>query len=483
MSSAQSDCHRFLPDTAEGGEGIPLPARKAVPFGWRAWCIGPDGVTLRWKGELREVREFRFTVAVDLRSAPVVELLLAESGFRVGLCEVSYGYPLQTFEFALHPGLEAAIRREGLRLRTLDGSGVWVLALDLEGRSVPPGLAPHLFGGGGKAETEKWERSFESLCGLASIQIFGWLEGCVLEGLSELALRVPEWRAGAERAIEDHLDHFFSSTGMTFVSPRSEPVADRWYNNEHGLMLPTLIRSRPDHPAIDQYKLQLLEIYQRHLARLERNLSCEGCYTIAYPLAMMARRDDNRELLEMALDTLLQHQRYLKEKGDLFLQYNYAEGTRIYPSWVRGVAWYLLGHLRVLQIAEDFGTASTKLTAIREEIRAMVETLLALQNERGLWACFAKEPITGEETSGSAGIAGAFVLAAGLGCADASAVAAAKRTLRGLEAYLSPDGLLSGVVQSNKIEAGEALQRYGIRCRSQMGQGLAVQLAALLSGQ
>lgn len=482
MSQAQSEFHRFLPDTAEGGEGMPLPAGKAIPFNWRAWYIGSDGVTLHWKGEPREIREFRFTVAVDLRDAPVVELLLAESGFRLGLCEVSYGCPLQTFGFAIHPGLEAAIRREGLRLRALDSGHVWILAPDLESRAVPPGLTPHLFGGG-KAEMEKWERSFESLCSLASIQIFGWLEGCVLEGLSELALRVPGWRAAAECTIREHLDHFFSSTGMTFVSPRSEPVVDRWYNNEHGLMLPTLIRSHPDHPAIGQYKLQLLEIYQRHLARLERNLSCEGCYTIAYPLAMMARQDDNRELLEMALDTLLQHQRYLKEKGDLFLQYNHADGMRIYPFWARGVAWYLLGHLRVLQIAEDLGTVSTKLATIRNEIRTMVEALLALQNERGLWSCFAKEPITGEETSGSAGIAGALVLAAELGCADASAVMAAKQTLQGLEAYLSPDGLLSGVVQSNKIEAGEALQRYGIRCRSQMGQGLAVQLAALLFRQ
>ena len=64
-----------------------------------------------------------------------------------------------------------------------------------------------------------------------------------------------------------------------------------------------------------------------------------------------------------------------------------------------------------------------------------------------------------------------------LGLAPASVKDVARRAIQGLERYLSPDGFLHGVTQSNK--GGEELQRSGYRVFMQMGLGLAVQLAAL----
>ncbi|NUQ13119.1 MAG: glycoside hydrolase family 88 protein [Gemmatimonadaceae bacterium] len=99
------------------------------------------------------------------------------------------------------------------------------------------------------------------------------------------------------------------------------------------------------------------------------------------------------------------------------------------------------------------------------------------QRADGLWTCYAHRPETGPETSGTAGIAAALLLAHELGLAPASVQDVARRALQGLERYLSPDGFLHGVTQSNK--GGEELQRSGYRVYLQMGLGLAVQLAAI----
>ncbi len=475
---------RYLPDASgEGASRCPLPEGKATPFGWPAWRIDSHGIVLRWRGTLQPVEELRFTVALDLREAPVVEVLLGECRYRVGLCEVIYGYPLQTFPVNLPEGLEHAILKEGLLLRTMSpDTEVWILAPAECGKDVPEMLAPHLFGPSGTKRD--WENAYASLCSPASLQIFGWLEGCVLEGLNELALRREDWRERAEAAIQLHLDHFFSEKHFSYVTPRSEPTVDNWRNNEHGLMLPSLIRYRPEHPAVSAYESLLYGHYRKQLVTLEQNVSCEGCYTVAYPFAMLARLKQNPDFLDLALDLLLLHQRALKVGETLFLQYRHEERKHVYPFWIRGVAWYLLGHARVLQIVAEWpqGSAlnSAKVEAVRSELQGMIQKVASLQRNDFLWNCFAEDAASGAETSGAAGVAAAFLLAGDLGCAPDSMVESAKQTLRALESYLTSDGLLGGVVQSNKIEAGEPLQRYGARCRSQMGQGLAVQLSALL---
>lgn len=468
-----STCYRLA---LADGPPVCLPEGKEAPFGWPALRVDERGVRLRWAEPLCGVSALRFTVAIDLREALMVELVLADSGYRIGHCEVGYGYPLQTFEIALAPGLEAAITQQGVRLRVCHaGKAFWIFGP--HPGTVPEALSPLLFQSGAGLSS-RWEASFESLCSAASLQIFGWLEGCVLEGLCELALRRPDWKERADAAVQLHLDHFLSGDRLIYVSPRSERVEDRWHNNEHGLMLPALLRFRPEHPAIKQFCDTWIDYLHRQIEQLERNLSCEACYTLAYPIALMGRQRGDERLIELALKLLLLHQHHLKSTGTLHLQYNYRDGTTIYPNWLRGEAWYLLGHARVLALARESHAPERRLA--EKELTREIARILPLQNERGLWSCFAHQPETGDETSGSAGVAAALLLAAELGCAGESAITAAKMTLNGLTSYLSPDGLLSGVSQSNKIEAGEALQRYGFRCRSQMGQGLAVQLAAMV---
>lgn len=483
VSTPQRDYQRYLPLVEGETSNSSFPAGKESPFGWPALKVDREGLLLRWPDRLSGVTAFRFSIAIDLREAVVVELALGKSGYRVGLCDVQFGYPFQTFEISLPNGLEKAIHEEGLRFRLVQPEGaVWILLHDESGTGVPDALAPHLFSSSGvdKRSRDLWEASFDSLCSTASFQVFGWLEGCVLEGLGELARRVPAWKERAEAAIEAHLDHFFIGEQMIYVGPRSERVVDLWNNNEHGLMMPTLIRYRPRHPAVGRFSKHWVGYLRSQVERLGRNISCEGCYTLSYPVALLScLHNDEGELLELALDLLLLHQRCLKEGDDIYLYYAYESKERIYPNWLRGVAWYLLGHVRVLAIVRERHYVSPKIAKVEQELREGILRMLPLQNASGLWSNFARESETGDETSGSAGVAGAMLLAAELGYADEAAVVAARRAQKALEAYLSPDGLLSGVSQSNKSEGGEPLQRYGFRGRSQMGQGLAVQLTAL----
>lgn len=85
------------------------------------------------------------------------------------------------------------------------------------------------------------------------------------------------------------------------------------------------------------------------------------------------------------------------------------------------------------------------------------------------------------DTGGSAGIAAAFALGAREGWLETEFRQSAEQTLTGLQTWLSPDGFLGGVSQSNK--GGEALQRGNYRVIYQMAMGLMAQLIAALETQ
>lgn len=487
---------RHLPVSATG-EDVNLPENQQVPFSWSYLAVTDrsPGLLLKWQKPIHgKLLELRFTLAIDLRVSKVVEACLGESGYRLGLVDVEYGCPLQTFEIKLPANCGDAICKEGIRLRVMDNAGpLWIFgAADgltaQQDREPHEGLYPHLV-----TETEQpvetdsidlWRRSYESLCSYNSVQLFGWKEGCVLEGLQTLLEHgSPEWKVRAQKTLNEHLGLFFLENGdMRYVDPRSKETVNFWGNNEHGLMVASLAKHLPEHPAIELF-MQYIPYWEEQIQNLSRHPSCEACYTIAYPYSMIARNhgeDAVRErLYRLSLQTLLQHQYCLARDGHIYLRYFHDTETCIYPDWLRGVAWYMLGHARVLQnTGIDYNSESRQ---VAEELRRVCVQIRSLQKENGLWSCFAHQPETGDETSGSAGVAAALVLAHQLGLADFGAVEAAQRCLQGLQSYLSGDGLLHGVSQSNKAEVAEPLQRYGFRCYSQMGQGLAVQLAALLN--
>lgn len=473
---AGSDVRIPVPCALSEAQPVPLPEGKRVPFGWPALPVPGDrrGLVLRWSvGGDWEADRFRFTLALDERQEKKIEVSLAESGRVLGVIDMRFGYACQPFELALAPADVRAAAQEGLRLRVLeDAPALWIFGGQRPAGDGQEYLLPHFLA---QERRSPWTAAFARLASLASVQPFGWLEGCVLEGLSELERSVPAWRRAAGAALDRHLDLFFPGDAMILETPRSVPSDNQWYSAQAGLMVPALFRRRPAHAIVDHSYAFLLS---RELPRrdLRNGADTEGCYTLAYPLALMAVARRDAAGLDRALQQLIARRHQLVRPDRIYQRHWPSSGGHGDGNWSRGIAWYMLGHARLLEVVgPDHNDAARDIAA---ELKRVAAWVVAFQQDDGLWPCYAHEPETGPETSGSAGISAALLLAHRLGLAPASVQARARRCREGLERYLTPDGFLLGVTQANK--GGDALQRGGYRVNSQMGLGLAVQLAALL---
>jgi hypothetical protein len=288
------------------------------------------------------------------------------------------------------------------------------------------------------------------------------MEGCVLDALRDLGLR---------GSLRRHLAYYFERPGGE--------VPDLLFGVENTLPVAALSAERPDHPAVDRALAYWKSRQDAEGSVQSAATTAEGCYTTGYPLAMTARARRLPELREMALRQLRVRQRRLVTGGDLWLR-AYPDGRRTFRNWSRGVAWYFLGITRTLAAlgpGED-------LEDLNAECRRVAAWAVRYQRKDGLWSCFLDEPAIAPDTSGSSGIAAALALGVRQGWLAEAYLEAARKTARGVESYLTPDGFLTGVSQSNKAEAGEQLQRSDYRVTLQFGMGLYGQLlAALGSGK
>ncbi|WNR45758.1 glycoside hydrolase family 88 protein [Paenibacillus roseipurpureus] len=213
-------------------------------------------------------------------------------------------------------------------------------------------------------------------------------------------------------------------------------------------------------------------------------LSGEGSYTIAYPMAILARQYGRSDLASLSLRQLEVRRERLVIGEDLYLRHH-ANGTRSFCNWSRAYAWYMLGlarTLRELKGWEGLGDSEhSRIQELERELARVSDVAISRQQPNGLWCVYVNEPVTGPETSGSSAIATALAIGVKLGVLGDRAAAAAKRTRDALDDFLTADGVLGGVSQNNK--SGEELQRDGYRILSQMGTGLATQLYAALFAQ
>lgn len=309
------------------------------------------------------------------------------------------------------------------------------------------------------------------LASLASLQTFGWMEGCVLEGLRALGEVRP---AGPYQAAGDaHWRVFVPSPGrLVYENPRSEPADNRVYGIEGGLPFADLARRDPASPLLDRFVAFAKARLRADGAIQDGNtLSAEGSYTIAYPLAVLADVRSDPELARVAHRQLELRAERLWHDGAIWLRRDDAN-RRTFRGWSRGVAWHLLGVARsIVPLRRHTDTSE-----LEADLRRAAAWLLPLQRSDGLWPCFVEDAATPPDTSGSAGIAAALACGARNGVLARSSADAARRSLAAVQAHLTPDGLLDGVAQSNR--GGEALQRSDYRVLSQMGMGLLAQLIA-----
>lgn len=479
-AAAAAPAVRYETLVPAAGPVVSFPAGKRVPAGWPAFAVGTTPTLLRLTASSNSANaaagpaSFRLTTALDDRSPRLVEVALAGEPTRVlGRLDLRYAHAIETFPFALSAADASEARTRGLMLRLIGtGAPLWFFGgtAATSALALPVELQPHLMTA--PAAVDRVAEFHRRIASLASVQTFGWMQGCVFEGLRALAERHPTGPYAAARAL--HWQLFVPQRDrLVYEDPRSTPVDGRIYGIEGALPFADLVRFDPSSPHVD-----LFVTFARKHTRADgaiqdgTTLSAEGSYTIAYPLAVIAAQRRDAALADLARTQLRLRNERLWRDGALWLRRS-DSNTHTFRGWARGVAWHALGVARSIDPLRQSGDAAVA----EAELRRIAAWVLPLQRPDGLWSCFVEDPATAvPDSSGSAGIAAALACGARLGVLDASAAAAARRALTGVRAHLTPDGLLGGVAQSNR--GGEALQRSDYRVLAQMGMGLLAQLDA-----
>ncbi|MDF2724853.1 MAG: hypothetical protein K0Q59_4528 [Paenibacillus sp.] len=453
---------------ARGWSAIPIGHQEALHL------IGPhSGDTLH--RPVRTSGRLRIAAALDYRDAQYVEAILAVSGISLGRLDIRFAYVFQPFELVLTAEQTEAVLREGVLLRVSGGqTPLWIFD-DLGGDATRRLFAPHLLIGEADTRMDCYVESFVSL---SSLQPFGWLEGCVLDGL--YALRPVLGAARIDPVIDAHLEQYIDGEGRLLYEDLRGRAADGTFTTiEATLPLAIILKHRPDSPIIKQ----ALAFWDSRGANGDgavidgHTITAEGMYTVAYPLAVMAVRLGRKDLAEQAVRQVLLRRDSLAEGKHVYLRYHKNTTSHSFRNWARAYAWYMLGMTRTwIELKQSAYAGLPGVLEMEQELARIAEIALSWRQQEGLWSNFLDEPDTGIDTSGSAGIAAALALGARHGLLPSSYVAEAKVSLQALEAYLTPDGILSGVAQHNA--GGLELQRCGYRVLSQMGMGLMAQLYA-----
>lgn len=440
------------------------------PFRWPATCVEP-GATLRlaWQSSSRVPGPavLRITVALDDREEKLLDVRSGVTRAHLGCVDVRYADPHQRFGLALDPAGARAALDEGVDVRLARGSTpLWIFA----GPPAPARHRPHLVpAGAGGARAALFRR----LAAIDSVQPFGWMEGCVLDALTEMAAAFPGARALLGRAAARHLDLYLGRGRLEYEDPRGRVADGRIYGVEATLPFAAVARLRPRHPALELALEAWRALTDGDGCVRDGPTTAEGGYTVGYPMAVIARRRGSPELARAAVRQHLARRDRLLEGGALHLR-QLEDGRRTFRHWARAYAWYLLGLVRTARELRGLVPTAELWAAARRAAGAVVEA----QGADGLWSCFLDAPSSGPEASGSAGIAAALALGHEAGGLERWAAGAAGRAWAALSSHLTVDGWLAGSSQANK--GGEALQRSGYRVISGSGTGLMGQLGAAL---
>jgi hypothetical protein len=443
----------------------PIPEGKRVPFAAdyitlpvdgfpvRLFFRDPDGLHDRpGAGPAR----LRVVCAMDVRENRKLEVCVNGDPVPVGEFDIRFAYVLQPFDVFLCEEVARDVLANGVRLRMTEGDEDTVIFAE-------PGddfLCPRLLYDQDYADRE--QEFQKRLFSLAGIQPFGWMEGCVLDGLSTLH---DQGNPGALAAIRSHLGKYIHHGRLVYEDPRGRICDGTIYGIEAGLPFAVIAKTGEGREVISLFRRFIKNFAGDGIITDAEFVSAEGSYTIAYPLAVLAAADQDRHLAERAIRQLMVRKQRLRVGSDLYLR-NGNEG-RIFKNWGRAYVWYLMGLVQVFRVF-DINEISYP-EELLQDFRLVAEIAAAGLCD-GLCHVFLGEAETGVETSGSAGIAAALSLACRFGFLDRSYDQVVARTRQALHAHLTPDGMLSGVSQSNRD--GERLQRGGYRVISQMAMGL-----------
>lgn len=481
ISTSSSAQYFHLPAASIKAPKVQVPLGKRTPFGWDTFVVPPSGksgrVSIQFGKTDMPFAEMRLRLCsvMDTREEILINVFSAATKLLIGSFDIRYPHILQPFELLIDPSHQVDILRKGVSLQMVKGTvPVWFLSHHAPD-DLNEALRPHLLLSNGKGDKDSFLKNLGSL---NSIQQFGWMEGCVLDGLFDMFRKTGDHLYLS--TINQHLNLFFDKDKkLDYEDPRSNWVYDKIYGIECPLPIAVIAKLEPRHAVLQQLADYCFANKTEDGLIGGGHITTEGCYTLAYPMAETAVALVNPELAELAIKQNLLRHKYLFLDGHIH-QRGTREGHAGYASWARGVAWYLLGMARTLISLEKLNGFSDLegVAEMRQLYENGVKWALKYQQVNGLWYVFLREALTGTDTSGSAGIAAAMALGEKHGLLSFSVKKYAEKTKDELFRHLTPDGFLNGAVQSNK--AGEELQRSGYRVISQYSSGLMAQLVAAL---
>ena len=447
---------------------LELPPGKRAPFGWQVVGIGPgEAIHVKPQEHLPPKNIWlRISVAQEIWDEKQVHVRIAETGTALGIIDIRYSSVLVPYELKISAEYASAINHHGLEMELEGKSPLWIFNNSSEevGNTA---FVPHiLHSPNERGTTDCFLNCFTSI---NSVQAFGWREGTVLDGLWQLYSR--KGNKKALQTIQSHFGLFFDDkNNLIYETSQSFPRDNRTDGIESTIPFATLARINPTHPIL-QTVTAAWESYTKPNGMVidGEMISAEGCYTVAYPMAVIGKTWQDHQLQQKALEQL-RHRLVLLHNGKIYLR-NTA-GNYSYPNWARGAAWFLLGFARTLSElkSED--------PEIVQKFREAAEIALSMQREDGLWNCFMDQPESVPDTSGSAGIAAAVLTGIEIGILPKHYKTQAEKCWNGLQDYITPDGFLKGVAQDNR--GGVKLQMSRYRVIAQMGMGMMAQLYASL---
>ncbi|MFC3559269.1 glycoside hydrolase family 88 protein [Pedobacter jamesrossensis] len=429
------------------------------PFDWLVSEITTNGKDLRlnWSREIKQAKKvfFRITSATDIREECTLQLLTAKSKKEIGTLDMRFAHYMQPFEVLIEENLIKIVLEEGIVLKKISGvKPLYVFTPSEKLEDIPVQFLPHLLVINSKNNSEEWRNRLMSL---ASISTFGWMEGCVLDGISILKKDEPN----AKDALNKHLEKFFANNTLTYENLNNKRSVETINTVESILPFAILANTNANHVMLQN----AIDFCYNHAdqngviadeTETNRRLKTEECYTISYPLAVLAQKLNQPKLLNLSIANLKARVNLLTT--DKIIYQNAKEnGNPEFGNWARGVGWYLLGlakSLSVLPVNDDTQN-------LKNAFQKGVKIALKHQQKNGLWFNFLDQPLTGIDTSGSASIAAALAFGFKNNLLSIEAHLAAKKSWKGLQKYLTPDGYLRGTAQVNK--GGEALQKNGFR--------------------
>lgn len=496
MSSKGPFAMHFYPEDSSAfryvasGSSFPdilMPEQKRIPLGWKSMPVvsaqsGEAPTILHFSNMDSRVPDspvyLRITAALDFREEKAIRAYLPDSDTELGQFVMKFAHPFQPFEIQIETKYLKEIRKQGVALTMTRGNGeAWFFREDADVENNQ-GLQPHLLIGKSNNKLQAFENNLYSM---DSLSPFGWMGGCVLDALYELYL---QGDTKASQTLQLQLSHFLDEQkGIIFENPHTVPLDGTFNSIEDFLPLAALAGLYPDHVAIGKALEFITACKHQNGIILNGDITTEGCYTLAYPLAALAVKRKDASLAQVALDQLcsrMQHLTTESEAGSAIYQRADLEGKQSYRNWGRGVAWYLLGSIKTYRLLDSNGYGKSEdLAKVKASLAFHFPWIIKLQNKQGMWAAYLDRPETGIDTSTTGGIAAAIAWACQVRILDKQKyLPVAEKAYEGLQTHLSEDGFIRNVSQINR--GGEELQESGYRVISQFGIGLMAQLKAAI---